>query len=164
MKNDYKEINFVDKDIMLTGCSGRRPSMTGGNNNSNMTEGNKDTMPLDTREGHEYDNLESFSCHSRAQTRESRNKDTMSLDIREGAEYDNMEFSSLSPSGLTRGSRNKDTDSINKDINSNWIFGSSPNMTKGSNNLKMPEGNNNSEETKGNNDICISIPKKNPLW
>ncbi|MBR4927091.1 MAG: hypothetical protein IKY98_02060 [Alphaproteobacteria bacterium] len=34
------------------------------NKNGDFNSINKDTMPLDTRVKHEYDNLESFSCHS----------------------------------------------------------------------------------------------------
>ena len=86
-----EKINFINKDIMPTGCSGQCPSMTGGN---------KDAIPLDTREGSEYDNLESFSCHSRAQTRESRNKDTMTLDARVKHEYDNADFNSINKDAM----------------------------------------------------------------
>ncbi|MBR4926991.1 MAG: hypothetical protein IKY98_01555 [Alphaproteobacteria bacterium] len=42
------------------------------NKNGDFNSINTDIIPLDTRVKHEYDNLESFSCHSRAQTRESR--------------------------------------------------------------------------------------------
>ncbi len=66
-----------------------------------------------------------------------KNEDTMTLDTREGAAYDNIESSSLSFPCLTRESRNEESDSINKDINSDWIFGSSPNMTEGNNALSM---------------------------
>ena len=133
-------------------------------------------MPLDTRVKHEYD-IEralkyeydnsassschsqikmSSSCHSRAITRASRAKSCfMPLAFR-FAEFGHI------PHPVTLGLDPR----VQRENESLffWIFGSSPNMTKGSNNLKMPEGNNNSEETKGNNDICISIPKKNPLW
>ena len=111
-----------------------------GNNNINFM--NKDAVPLDTRVGSEYDNIESSSLSFPCLTRESRNKDTMSLDTREGSEYDNIESSSLSFPCLTRESRNEESDSMNKDINSDWIFGSSPNMTGGNNNSNMTEGNN----------------------
>ena len=89
----------------------------------NKLNNNKDILQLDAPEGHMHDKM-----------------DTMPLDTREGSEYDNLESFSLSPSdhdtpschsrAQTRESRNKESDSMNKDINSNWIFGSSPNMTR----------------------------------
>ncbi len=75
--NDF---NFIDSDTMPTGCSGQRPSMTGGNNTSSMTEGRKFYMNM--TDGN--DNLKmtqgkddacvSIPCHSRAMTRESSRK------------------------------------------------------------------------------------------
>ncbi len=71
-----------NKDIILTGCSGRRPSMTGGNNAMDS-----DTMPLNFREGHEYDKAECL-----------RHKFVVKLDTPVKPEYDKAESFSLSPS------------------------------------------------------------------
>ncbi len=46
-------------------------------NNKDFNSINKDTMPLDTREGHEYDNIESSSCHSGLRAGIQRNDNLM---------------------------------------------------------------------------------------
>ena len=96
-------------------------------NNKDFNSINKDTIPLDTRIEseydieralkHEYDNLESSSCHSRAidsstlsplgPIRGSRNKDIMPLDSRIKCENDNIESSSCH-SGLRAGIQRDD--------------------------------------------------------
>ncbi len=109
MKNvKNKDINLLDSDIMpnryprvkpggpldIAGCSGRRPSMTGGNNAMDS-----DTMPLDTPVKPEYDKAESFSLSPSGPIRASRNDDInsdwmlVSKNDTEQAlksEYDNM--------------------------------------------------------------------------
>ena len=62
-----EESDFMSNDIMLTGCSGQRPSMTKGNNNLKMPEGNNNSKGIKGNNG----TCVSIPCHSRAQTRES---------------------------------------------------------------------------------------------
>ena len=94
----------------------------------------KDIMPLDTREGAEYDNEEIVFEHDKAKISSlspSDNDISSPLSPSDSDTYtlspsDNDTPSSLSPSdndtytlsplGLTRGSRNEESDSMNNDI------------------------------------------------
>ena len=99
--NDF---NFMNNDIILTGCSAQGPSMTGGNDNLKMPEGNNNSKGIKGNNGI----CVSILCHSRAMTRESRGeKNHYFLDTREGSEYDNFASSSCHSRAMTRESSRK---------------------------------------------------------